>query len=52
MLMLAQAPATTMAPEREANYSPLTEINTGNVSSLGLAWSYEAIRVRGSVNGA
>src|SRR5690348_5290545 len=26
----------------ETRYSPLTQINTGNVSRLGLAWSYDA----------
>jgi quinohemoprotein ethanol dehydrogenase len=34
----------------ETHYSPLTRIDSSNVRSLGLAWVYDGIRVRGTVN--
>jgi quinohemoprotein ethanol dehydrogenase len=34
----------------ETHYSPLSRIGSSNVRSLGLAWVYDGIRVRGTVN--
>jgi len=34
----------------EMHFSPLSKINADNVQSLGLAWVYDDIRVRGTVN--
>ena len=46
-------PGQWLTPGRDigqTHFSTLTRIDAGNVRSLGLAWEFDGIRVRGSVN--
>jgi quinohemoprotein ethanol dehydrogenase len=44
------ATSVTAADSGGMHFSPLSKIDAGNVGSLGTAWTYDGIRVRGSVN--
>jgi len=44
------ATSVTAADSDGMHFSPLSKIDAGNVASLGIAWTYDGIRVRGAVN--